>query len=182
MAGFEPATAGFVDRCSIQLSYTRWGETPNIANKRSNGLFFTHSTPLRLHSSWMPAARTRNSTCAAVRMASGTSSWHCSKCIKHSKADMSPSRYESSKCVARPKSSPAPNNIGDDSSAPGLAKGGAVQPQSMAETSPRIMQIRFMVLRPFAGNPADSPHRSNHQLTSSSIVTPRSTTLANVTT
>ena len=49
MAGFEPATAGFVDRCSIQLVHPL-GETPNI-EKRSNGLFFNHSAPSIRHSS-----------------------------------------------------------------------------------------------------------------------------------
>ena len=73
MAGFEPATAGFVDRCSIQLSYTRWVKSPIIAKKESNGLFFIHSAPSMVQSSWMVLARTRNSNCAAVRMAPGTS-------------------------------------------------------------------------------------------------------------
>ena len=91
------------------------------------------------------------------------------------KAVMSPSRYESQMRLPS-QDHPQPQTTSE--TIPVLqAPTGGVQPHSEAEASPRIMQIRFMVLRPSAGRAGHVSRRSDHQPTSSSTVNHRSTTL-----
>ena len=57
----------------------------------------------------------------------------------------------------------------------------ALQPQSVAEVSPRIMQIRFMVLRPFASSAGRLLTSFRTRANFDSIVNRQITTLPDVT-
>ena len=157
------------------------GEGPNIAKKGSNGLFFIHSA--RQYSLVLNACRKHPKLhLCRVRMASGTSSWHCSKCTKHSKAVMSPSRYESSKMCLQAQVIPGPKQHRRR-----FHCSRACSELSSSTAHSEARQVRescksgswWCVLSPV--KPADLPHRVDHQLASRSTVNHWSTNLAKVT-